>query len=253
MRQLTLDKLSELHFAGMAKALKAQADDPKLAQMEFEDRLLMLLDAEELSRKHRSLEWRLKRAGLRQNVRAEELDYRAGRRFDRVLFERLLCGDWLRQRRNVVITGPTGIGKTFLACALAHQACQSQLGARYFRTPRLLAELGVARGQGTMRTKLASLARVDLIVLDDWLLAPLTDLERRDLLEIVDDRYEKRSTLICAQLPLEHWHDAIGDPTMADAILDRVIHNAYRLNLEGGSMRKARGLAETSSGNIDPS
>jgi DNA replication protein DnaC len=252
MRQLTLDKLAELHLGGMMKALKAHADEPKICQMEFEDRLLMLLDAEELFRKQRSLEWRLKRAGLRQNVRAEELDYRAGRTFDRTLFERLLSGEWLRQKRNVIITGPTGIGKTFLASALAHQACQSQLGARYFRTPRLLGELGIARGQGTMRTKLASLARVDLIVLDDWLLAPLSDLERRDLLEIVDDRYEKRSTLICAQLPLENWHDAIGDPTLADAILDRLIHNAYRLRLDGGSMRKARGLAEQDSGNIDP-
>jgi DNA replication protein DnaC len=156
-------------------------------------------------------------------------------------------------KRNVIVTGPTGIGKTFIASALAHEACRKQLCARYFRTPRLLAELGIARGQGTMRTKLASLARVDLIVLDDWLLAPLSDLERRDLLEIVDDRYERRSTLICAQLSVEHWHEAIGDPTMADAILDRLVHNAYRLNLEGPSLRKARGLEETPSGNIDPS
>jgi DNA replication protein DnaC len=244
MRQLTLDKLAELHLGGMMKELAHQAEMPNVLQMEFEDRLLMLLDAEELFRKQRSLEWRLKRAGLRQNVRAEELDYKATRTLDRTLFERLLSGDWLRQKRNIIVTGPTGIGKTFLASALAHEACQKQLCARYFRTPRLLAELGVARGQGTMRTKLASLARVDLIVLDDWLLAPLGDLERRDLLEIVDDRYEKRSTLICSQLPVEHWHDAI---------LDRLVHNAYRLNLEGGSMRKARGLGEMSSGNIDPS
>jgi len=252
MRQLTLDKLAELHLGGMLKELRAQTAEPKIREMDFEDRLLMLLDAEELFRKERSLEWRLKRAGLRQNARAEELDFKTARRLDRILFERLLGGDWLGQKRNVIVTGPTGIGKTFVASALAHQACQCQFSARYFRTPRLLAELGVARGQGTMRTKLASLARVDLLVLDDWLLAPLSDLERRDLLEVVDDRYEKRSTLICAQLPLEHWHESIGDPTLADAIPDRLIHNAYRLELEGGSMRKARGLAQTD-GNIDPS
>lgn len=235
------------------KALQDQAEWSNVREMDFEDRLLMLLDAEELFRKQRSLHWRLKQAGLRQNVRAEELDYKAARSLDRTLFERLLAGDWLKQKRNVIVTGPTGIGKTFIACALAHQACQKQLGARYFRTPRLLAELSIARGQGTMKTTLASLARVDLIVLDDWLLNPLSDLERRDLLEIVDDRYEKRSTLICAQLPVEHWHEAVGDPTIADAILDRIVHNAYRLNLEGGSMRKARGLPEQDSGNIDPS
>jgi len=253
MRQLTLEKLAELHLGGMVKALKSQAEDRRIQEMSFEDRLLMLLDAEELHRKQRSLESRLKRAGLRQDARAEELDHRAGRKFDRTLWERLLSGDWLKARRNVIITGPTGIGKTFFASALAHQACQGQFNARYFRTPRLLSELAVARGQGTMRTKLSSLARVDLIVLDDWLLAPLNDLERRDLLEIVDDRYEKRSTLICGQLPVDNWHDAIGDPTLADAILDRLIHNAYRLNLDGGSMRKARGLSEAAGGNIDPS
>lgn len=250
MRQLTLDKLSELRLDGMQHAIKAQAEQPGFGEMAFEDRLLTLLDSEEFFRKRKSLELRLKRACLRQNVRAEELDFKAARKFDRDLFQRLLDCDWIKAKRNVVLTGPTGIGKTFIASALAHEACQRQFSARYLRTPRLLSEFSVARGQGTLRTKLAALAKLDLIVLDDWLLAPLSDLERRDLLEVVDDRYERRATLICAQLPVEHWHEAIADPTMADAILDRLVHNAYRLNLEGASMRKARGLV--SGGNLDP-
>lgn len=238
MRQLTLDKLAELHLKGMVQALQ---DDPHI-EPEFEARLLTLLDAEELFRKERSLHWKLKAAGLRQNARPEELDFKAGRNLDRALFQRLCGPEWLREKRNAVITGPTGVGKTFLACALAHEACQNLFNVRYFRTPRLLSELAVARAQGTTRTKLASIAKIDLIVLDDWLLAPLSDLERRDLLEILDDRYERRSTMICAQIPVEHWHEAIGDPTLADAILDRLVHNAYRLNIEGDSMRRIRGL-----------
>lgn len=238
MRQLTLDKLAELHLTGMLKALQ---DEPH-ADLDFEDRLLMLLDAEEIFRKERSLQWKLRSAGLRQNARPEELDFKSGRKLDRALFQKLCRPEWLKERRNAILTGPTGIGKTFLACALAHEACQNRFNVKYFRTPRLLSELAMARAQGTMRTKLASIARIDLIVLDDWLLVPFSDLERRDLLEILDDRYERRSTLICAQLPIENWHEAIGDPTLADAILDRLVHNAYRLNVDGESMRKARGI-----------
>lgn len=238
MRQLTLDKLAELRLYGMLGALQTEP----YVELDFEDRLLMLLDAEELFRRERALKWRLRSAGLRQNARPEELDFKAGRKLDRVLFQRLCGAEWLKEKRNAILTGPTGIGKTFLASALAHQACQNKFSARYFRMPRLLSELAIAKAQGTMRTKLASLARIDLLVLDDWLLAPLSDPERRDLLEILDDRYERRSTMVCAQLPIENWHEAIGDPTLADAILDRLVHNAYRLKVDGESMRKSRGL-----------
>jgi len=240
MRQLTLDKLAELSLKGMQKALEEQAG---METMSFEDRLLLLLDAEEFHRKERSLEWRLKSAGLRQNARLEELDVRASRTLDRSLLATLASCRWLKEKRNLFLTGPCGIGKTFLACALARKACEHQYSARHYRLPRLLAELSVARGQGTVRTKFAALARIDLLILDDWLLAPLELAERRDVLELLDDRYDKRSVIVCTQLPVENWHAAIGDPTLADAILDRLVHNAYKLALDGESMRKARGVA----------
>ena len=252
MRQLTLDKLSELSLKGMKRALEEQLQDSRVQDLPFEDRLLMLLDAEHDARRQRSLEYRLASAGLKQSARLEDLEYKAGRKLDHALLESLSSNRWLKEKRNVLLTGPTGVGKTFLASALAHKACQASFSARYFRVPRLLQELSVARAQGTSRTRLAALARVDLLVLDDWALAPMQDSERRDLLEILDDRYDKKSTLVCAQLPVETWHEAIGDPTLADAILDRLVHNAYRLSLEGESMRKAKGIPRQS-GIIDPS
>jgi DNA replication protein DnaC len=251
MRQLTLDKLADLSLKGMQKALEGQTA-AAMEGMSFEDRLLLLLDAEEFYRKERSLEWRLKAAGLRQNARLEELDVRSSRTIDRTLLGTLASCRWLQEKRNIVLTGPCGIGKTFLACALARKACENRFSARHYRLPRLLAELSIARGQGTLRTKFAALARVDLLVLDDWLLAPLEGNERRDVLELLDDRYDKRSVIICTQLPVEKWHAAIGDPTLADAILDRLVHNAYRLGMEGESMRKAKGIRAETSGIIDP-
>jgi len=249
MRQLTFDKLAELSLKGMSKALEEQTG---MEGTSFEDRLLLLLDAEEFYRKERSLEWRLKAAGLRQNARLEELDVRASRTLDRALLATLASCRWLQEKRNLVLTGPCGIGKTFLACALARKACENQFSARHYRLPRLLTELSVARGQGTLRTKFASLARIDLLVLDDWLLAPLEAAERRDLLELLDDRYDKRSVIVCTQLPIENWHAAIGDPTLADAILDRLVHNAYKLSMDGESMRKSKGIRAEGGGIIDP-
>jgi DNA replication protein DnaC len=248
MRQLTLDKLTELSLKGMLGALEHQLG---MDETPFEDRLLMLLDAEELYRKERSLEWRLKAAGLRQNARLEELDVRASRTLDRTLLTTLASCRWIKEKRNLILSGPAGIGKTFIACALARKACQAQFSARHYRLPRLLTEMSIARGQGTLRTKFASLARIDLLILDDWLLAPLEPTERRDLLELMDDRYDKRSVIVCTQLPVENWHAVIGDPTLADAILDRLVHNAYKFAMDGESMRKAKGIRAQGGGNID--
>ena len=244
MRELTLDGLDALSLRGMKEALKRQLEDPAWKKASFEERLRDLIASENVYRENRLLAGRLKRARVGQNARLEELEHRTGRTFDRALVQSLAGCRWLKDKRNVILTGPTGVGKTFLASALTHKACQEGFSARYLRLPRLLSDLEIARAEGGYRTKLASLARIDLVVLDDWLVTPLTEAGRRDLLEILDDRYDKRSTMIAAQLPLEHWHEAIGEPTLADAILDRLVHNAYRLTLEGESMRKARGLGE---------
>lgn len=243
MRELTLDALEQLYLRGMKGALKRQLEDPAWNNASFEERLTDLIDAERVFRENRLLEGRLKRARVSQTARLEELEHRSERRFDRALVQALAQCRWLKERRNAILSGPTGVGKTFLACALTHKACEEGFSARYLRLPRLLSDLDVARAEGGYRSKLASLARIDLIVLDDWLVAPLGDAGRRDLLEILDDRYDKRSTMIAAQLPPENWHEAIGEPTLADAILDRLVHNAYHLRLEGDSMRKARGIA----------
>lgn len=249
MRELTLEALERLYLRGMKEALKQQLEDPAWNQAPFEERLADLIAGENVFRENRLLEGRLKRARVGQSARMEELEHRGDRRFDRALVQNLATCRWIKDRRNAILTGPTGVGKTFLACALAHKACQEGFSARYLRLPRLLAELEVAKAEGGYRSKLVSLARIDLLILDDWLISPLSEAGRRDLLEILDDRYDKRSTIIAAQLPPEHWHEAIGEPTLADAILDRLVHNAYHLKVEGESMRRAHGLA--SAGTLD--
>lgn len=181
---------------------------------------------------------RLKRAKLKQAATPEDVDFRHPRGLDRALLTRLMAGDWVKAHQNVLVCGPTGVGKTFLACALANQACRQGHSVLYVRLPRLLPALALGRHDGSYAKTLAQMARTDVLVIDDWGLAPLTDEGRRDLLEIVDDRHGCRSTLITSQLPVPHWHAAIGDPTLADAILDRLVHQAHCLNLDGESLRK---------------
>lgn len=250
MRQVNLDRLYDLRLHGMRQALKEQSETLSCESLPFDERLGLLIEAEDAWRLNSRIQVRIKKAKIRQSARLEELDYRTARNVDRGTLESLASCRWLKEKRNVILGGPTGVGKTFLSSALTLRACEQGFSARYFRAPRLLHDLDIARADGTYRNKLASLARIDLLVLDDWLIAPLQDAHRRDLLEILDDRYDTRSTLIASQLPVELWHEAIGDPTLADAILDRLVHNAYRLDIKGESLRKAK-AAQT--GMLDPS
>jgi len=236
----TQNKLITMKLCGMAAAYDEQRQNAACDAMTFEERLGLLVDRELTARNNRQLTMRLKLAKLRQNALGEDVDFRQSRGLDRALFQSLLQGEWLRRHDNCLITGPSGVGKSYLACALAHQACRSGLKVLYARLPRLLPELAIARADGSFRKRLLGLARVDLLLLDDWGLAPFAPDQARDLLEILDDRYDRKSTLVVSQIPAQAWHPLLGDPTIADAILDRLIHNAHRIELTGESMRKTR-------------
>jgi len=236
----TLAKLEGLRLFGMLRALTDQLQMPECSSLSFEERLGLLVDCEATYRQNQRMAIRLKQARLRQSAAPEDVDFRHPRGLDRAQFLALCSCLWIRSRDNLLITGPTGVGKTFLACALAQKACREGYSVQYARTNRLLGELALARADGSYAKRLSALARADLLVLDDWGLAPLGVEQKRDLLEVMDDRYDRRSTLVAAQLPQEHWHDYIADPTLADAILDRLVHNAHKLTLAGESLRKLR-------------
>lgn len=236
----TLDKLATLKLTGMLQALQEQRQMNAYAELSFEERLGMLVDREVTVRQNRLLAGRRRRAGLRQQAAVEDIDFRHPRGLDRSVILSLASCQWVRNRRNCLITGPTGVGKTYLACALGEKACREGCSVRYARVGRLLGELAAARLDGSYLDNLRSLARVDLLLLDDWGGAPLSDDSRRDLLEILDDRYDRKSTLVTSQLPVEKWHAYLADPTLADAILDRLVHNSHRLTLIGESMRRTK-------------
>lgn len=236
----TLEKLSSLKLTGMTRALREQMELPDMGTLTFEERLGLMVDREITERDNRKLAIRLRKAKLKLNASVEDLDYTHHRGLDKSFIASLATGKWLHEHNNVLLVGPTGAGKTYLACALGHSGCLRGFDTFYARIPRLLQELGTARGDGRYARMMKSLAKVDLLVLDDLGLAPLTAEQRRDLLEILDDRYRIRSTLVTSQLPVNKWHEAIGDPTLADAILDRLVHNAYKLVLKGDSMRKTK-------------
>jgi DNA replication protein DnaC len=233
-----LDKLQTLKFYGMLKALDEQMNMTDIDKLSFEDRLGLLIDRELTERQNRRMTTRLRKAKLRQSACVEDINFRHPRGLDKQLFLTLTSCQWIKDHHNVIIIGPTGVGKTYLACALAQKACRQDLSALYFRLPRLLNELSIAKADGRFGKILSTIARTDLLILDDWGLSKFVNEQRHDFLEILEDRHGLKSTLITSQLPIDHWHDIIGDPTLADAILDRLVHNAYKLNLEGESMRK---------------
>ena len=247
----TLDKLQALRLTGMLKALSEQRQMPDIHELSFEERLGLLVDREMTERSDRRLTTRLRQAKFRLQAQIEDIDYRHSRGLDKSLIMRLATCQWITERHNVLITGPTGIGKTWLACALGHKACREGYAVLYLRLPRLLQDLPLARGDGRYPKLMASLAKTDLLVLDDWGLAVLSDENRRDVLELLEDRHGRRATLVNSQLPVEHWHAALGDPTLADAILDRLVHNAYKLTLKGDSMRKHLGPSKPDSPRAD--
>ncbi len=244
----THQHLTRLRLHGMAQALEEQGRLPEVERMTFEERLGLLVEREVSLRASTQTAGRLRRARLKHAATPEDVDYRTARGLDRSLFNRLLAGEWIAQHQNVLITGPTGVGKTWLACALANHACRQGHTSLYLRVPRLIEELTIAHGDGRYVKFMAQLARVDVLLLDDWGLATLTDSARRDMLELLDDRHGTRSTIVTSQLPLAHWHDAIGDSTLADAILDRLVHNAHQLTLAGESMRKKKSSLTKPSG-----
>jgi DNA replication protein DnaC len=236
----TTDRLRELGLVGMARALEEQRRHAEAADLSFEDRLAMLVDREALERDSKRLVTRLRFAGLRQQAAPEDVDYRAARGLDRALFQKLTTGEWIERHQNLLVTGKTGTGKTWLSCALGHRACRDNRSVLYQRVPRLLEALGVARGDGRYARMLKTLARVQLLILDDWAVTPLTAEQRRDLMEIVDDRHDRASTIVNSQVPVDHWHEHIGNPTIADAVLDRLVHGSHRIDLQGESIRKLR-------------
>jgi DNA replication protein DnaC len=225
----------------MADAYLAQQQDPGAGATDFDTRLGLLVDAEHLSRDNRKLARHLKTAKLRiAQACLEDLDYAPRRELDRTLIRQLATGRWILEHRNVLITGSTGVGKTYVACALGQQACRQGYRTLYRRLPRLFQELALARADGTYSTLLARLARIDCLIIDDWGLGTVTELQRQDLLEVMEDRDAARSTVITSQLPREEWHTFLGDPTVADAVLDRLVHNAYTMKLKGPSRRKEK-------------
>lgn len=243
----TLEKLQQLKLTGMLHALQEQEGIPDVSAMPFEERLGLMVDRELTERGNRRMQTRLRMAKLKHGAALEDIDFKSTRGLDRSLILKLADCEWVASHLNVLITGATGVGKTWLACALANKACREGYNSYYVRLSRLFQDLDIGRADGRYAKMMRQLAKTDVLVMDDWGLAVLSDQHRRDLLEILDDRYNLRATIITSQLPIAHWHEAVGDPTLADAILDRVVHNSYKINISGNSMRKEREKLTTAS------
>lgn len=236
----TLDQLHQLGLHGMAKGFRELECQPEVTSLAHAEWLALLLDHEVTLRRQKRFESRARAAKLRQSASIEDVNYRAPRGLDRALFLKLAGCDWIRARHNLLITGPCGVGKSWLACALGQKACREDLSTAYHRVPRLFSALALARADGRYARTLRQMAKVDLLILDDWGPETLNADQRRDLLEIIDDRHEMRSIIVTSQVPIDRWYEIIGNPTIADAILDRLVHNAYRIELTGESLRKMK-------------
>lgn len=239
LRNQTVEALHRLKLSGMAASYRQQLEQPATHDLSFDERLALLVSAEETERETRRQTRLLRLAKLRQpSACIEDIDYRHPRGLERSRMAQLVTCDFIRQRQNLHITGPTGTGKSWLACALGHEACRQGLSVRYERVPRLLESLRLARGDGSLPKKLQAIAKIELLILDDFGLKPLTQMEKHDLLEVIEDRHGLRSTVMTSQLPIGHWHDYLGEPTVADAVMDRLLNNSHRLELRGESLRR---------------
>jgi DNA replication protein DnaC len=243
LEQPMMDKLAAMRLAGMLEALKQQQQDPTVQELGFMERLSLLVDQQWNWRQNQALDRRLKTAKLRGNACVEDIDYRTPRGLDKGVIRALTQESaWVRNHEHIFVLGPTGSGKSFVACALAQKACRDGHSALYVRAASLFRDLALARADGSLRSLLARLSRIEVLLVDDWAMAPLSESERRDFWEISEDRYQARSFVLCSQLPVGRWHEQIGDPTVADGILDRLVHNAHRIELSGESMRKVRAV-----------
>lgn len=238
LTQPTIDKLNAMRLYAMAHAFQEQAANPNMAQLSFEERFGLIVDHQLTVLENTRMQSRLKAAKLRLPACIEDLDFRPDRGMDRSQVMSLTGNQWVRGKQNLLITGPTGAGKSYLACALAQKACRDGHTTFYQRTPRLFHELAVARHDGRYLKLMSSLGKCEVLILDDFLLSSITRDEQRELLEIIEDRYGRKATIVTSQLPIKAWHDAMQDPTMADAILDRLVHNGHKIELKGDSMRK---------------
>jgi DNA replication protein DnaC len=242
LEQPMMEKLLAMRLNGMLNALKTQEQDPAARDLGFLERLALLVDQQWSWRQNQALARRLTAAKLRGNACVEDIDYRAARGLDKSVIRALAQESaWVRNHDNIFVLGPTGVGKSFVASALAQKACRDGYAALYLGAAALFRDLAIARADGSLRLLLARFSRIDVLVIDDWAMAPLSETERRDFWEICEDRYQTRSLILTSQLPVTRWHEQIGDPTVADGILDRLVHNAHRIEMRGDSMRKGRG------------
>jgi len=240
LTQQTLNKLHDMKLIAMADAFSEQLGQPDLGDLSFEDRFAMLVDRQWSFKEDRRMSRLLRTAKLRDNACIENIDFKTPRALDKSIVVRLTAGDWIKKAQNVIVLGPTGVGKSYLACAIANSACRNGFPAMYKRAPRLYQEVAIARADGSYPKLMNKLSKIKVLIIDDFCIVPMSDPERRDLLEVLEDRQSISSTIIATQVPVENWIEHIGDPTLADAILDRLVHNAHRINLKGESMRKIR-------------